>query len=77
MVMLKLNMGVERNSWTALWLVVAAIGLLGIIGFATGAISSNPSTPTNYTDTDEPGSGSFDPDRVAESEQNFNEGDRP
>lgn len=75
--MLKLHMAIERNSWAALWIVLGAIGLLGIIGFATGAISSNPSTPTNYTDTDETNTQSVNPDRVAQLEQDFNEGDRP
>ena len=77
MVMLKLHMAIERNNWSALWIVLGAMGLLGIIGFATGANSSNPSTPTNYTDSDEPDAPASDPDRVAQLEQDFNEGVRP
>ena len=68
--MLKLIMGVERNSWTALWIAIGAIGLFSILGFVvSGGTSSDPSTPTNYTDTDEPGSGSGDPDRLGQVEE--------
>jgi len=78
MVMLKLNMGVERNSWTALWIVMGTIGLVSILALAaSGGISSDPTPPGNYTNTDEVDTQSVNPDRVAQLEQDFNEGDRP